>query len=297
MVAAYAAGLVPSRRVVAAAALGAVAFGVSGLFWSQALIAEVYTLHVLLLALVLFVLLLWREGRRDRYLLLAAFLTGLSMTHHLTSGLLLPAAALFVLLVEPRKVLEWKVVVGGAGLFLLGLVPYAYLPLRARMDPPLNIGDPSNQERFSNVVSGAGWQSSMFAFGPAELPDRLSMYLDHLSGQFHWAFLAAGIAGGLHLLARDRAAFALLGFLFSGFLFYALEYDIEDVRYYYTPTSSVLASSSTSGRGADLLRKGTLTGGDTAIGRAAIAALAGLACAVARWALRETYRAVVRSAD
>jgi 4-amino-4-deoxy-L-arabinose transferase-like glycosyltransferase len=85
---AYAVGLVLSRRVVAAA--GALAFGVSGQFWSQAVIAEVYTLHVLFLALALLVLLLWRERRGDGYLLLAAFVIGLSMSHHLTSGLLLP---------------------------------------------------------------------------------------------------------------------------------------------------------------------------------------------------------------
>jgi hypothetical protein len=63
-------------RSIAASALGAIAFGVSG-YLEPGLIAEVYTLHVSVVALVLFVLLLWRDKRRDRYLLLAAFLIGL----------------------------------------------------------------------------------------------------------------------------------------------------------------------------------------------------------------------------
>src|SRR5215213_7667172 len=46
------------RRIAAAA--GAIAFAVSGLFWSQAIVAEVYTLNALFVALILFVLLLWR---------------------------------------------------------------------------------------------------------------------------------------------------------------------------------------------------------------------------------------------
>src|SRR5918998_4208597 len=48
----YCAGLVIGRRVVAAAA-GALAFGFSEAFWSQAVIAEVYTLNALFVALVL----------------------------------------------------------------------------------------------------------------------------------------------------------------------------------------------------------------------------------------------------
>jgi Protein of unknown function (DUF2723) len=56
VVAVFFVGLALSSRIVAAA-VGALAFGVSGLFWSQAVIAEVYTLNVLFVALVVLVLL------------------------------------------------------------------------------------------------------------------------------------------------------------------------------------------------------------------------------------------------
>ena len=61
-----------------ASGAGAIAFGLSVTFWSQAVISEVYTLHVLLMALFLLVLLVWRERRSERYLLLAAFLGGVA---------------------------------------------------------------------------------------------------------------------------------------------------------------------------------------------------------------------------
>ena len=119
-----------SGRVVAAA-IGALAFGASQTFWSQATLAEVYTLNALFIASVLLVLLLWRDTRRDRYLLAAAFLMGLSLTHHLTSGLLLPAGALFVFVVDRGKLRDRRLVLGWAGLFAVRLLTYLYLPIRA----------------------------------------------------------------------------------------------------------------------------------------------------------------------
>jgi len=72
----YRAGLLLSKRIVAAAA-GALAFGLGAALWSQAVIAEVYTLNALLVSVTIVVLLLWRERHRDSYLLLSAFLVGL----------------------------------------------------------------------------------------------------------------------------------------------------------------------------------------------------------------------------
>ena len=294
----YAVGLRLGGSIVAAA-VGAVAFGASPLFWSQAVIAEVYTLQVLFLALAFLVLLAWRETREDKYLLLAAFVLGLSMTHHLTSGLLLPSAALFVLLVEPRKVVDRGIILKGVGVFLVSLVPYAYLPVRARMDPPLNARDPSNWERFKDLVTGGEFKDKMWAFGPEELPERLRMYLDHLAGQFHWAFLVAGIVGFAYLLARDRAAAALLGIPFFGFLLYALEYDIEDVQYYFTPTYAILAVCVSVGLGALLRGTEALARRVSPAVRTSVPAgvLSLLAFAVPLSGLAETYESVDMSED
>jgi 4-amino-4-deoxy-L-arabinose transferase-like glycosyltransferase len=99
-------------------------------------------------ALVALLLLFWRERRDDKYLLkyllVTAFFVGLSITHNMSSGLLLPASLLFVLLVKPRKLVEWRLILKGGGLFLVGLLPWVLLSIRARSDPPLNVGHPSN---------------------------------------------------------------------------------------------------------------------------------------------------------
>ena len=246
----------------AAGAAGALAFGVTPVFWSQAVVAEVYTLNALFVALVLCVLLAWRERRRDGYLLAAAFLMGLSLTHHLTSGLLLPAAALFVLLVEGRKLLEWRLLAKGAGLFVLGLTPYLYLPIRASMrylpegylwgQPLIQEHPPNTLYGFYNLVSGGQWKERMWAFGPAELPGRVQMYLEHMmgyGGQFGVWLVAVAAGGFLYLVYRDLAAAATLGFLYAGWLLHALEYNIEDIEYYFIPTYLVLALCMAAGFG------------------------------------------------
>ena len=236
----YWAGYLVSRRV-AAAAVGALAFGFGGTLWSQAVITEVYTLNALVVALTVAVLLLWRVRRKDRHLLLAAFLCGLALTTHMTSGLLLPAGLLFVALVEWRKLLDLRLVSKGAGSFLLGLAPYLSLPVRSWMDPPFEANNPSNFERFWYVVSGGNLRGGFFAFGPAELPGRLAFYWDHLLGNFNWGLLAAGMVGFAAMLLWDRAAAALTGFLYFGWLFYAVENDIPDIEIYFIPTYVVVS--------------------------------------------------------
>jgi len=236
----FAAGYLLSRRVVAATA-AALAFGLGGTLWSQAVMAEVYTLNALLVALTILTLLLWRERRSDRYLLLSAFLVGFCMTNHLTSGLVLPGSLLFVALVDWRKLVDVKLVLKGVGLFLLGLAPYLYLPIRSAMDPPFKANDPTNFERFWYVVSGGNLRGGFFAFGPPELPGRLLFYLGYLVDNLHWGLLAAGVIGFVALILWDRPAAALLGFLYLGWLFHAVENDIPDVQLYFIPTYLVLS--------------------------------------------------------
>ncbi|MDQ5810601.1 MAG: DUF2723 domain-containing protein [Actinomycetota bacterium] len=236
----YWAGYLVSRRV-AAAAVGALALGFGGTLWSQAVITEVYTLNALVVALTLAVLLLWRARRKDGHLLLAAFLCGLALTTHMTSGLLLPASLLFVALVEWRKLLDLRLVSKGAGSFLLGLAPYLYLPVRSWMDPPFEANNPSNFERFWYVVSGGNLRGGFLAFGPTELPGRLAFYWDHLLGNFNWGLLVAGLVGFAAMLLWDRAAAALTGFLYFGWLFYAVENDIPDIEIYFIPTYVVVS--------------------------------------------------------
>lgn len=81
------------------AALGAIALGISYTFWSQAVIAEVYTPGMAFLVGIMLLLFHWQIGlgKRDLFLFLAAFLAGIGFGVHASVWLIAPPAISFVL--------------------------------------------------------------------------------------------------------------------------------------------------------------------------------------------------------
>lgn len=242
------AGLRLSGRVWAAA-VGALAFAVGNTFWSQAVIAEVYTLNADFVSLIVLVLLVWRDARKDRQLLVVAFLMGLSLTNHLTSGLLLPTAALFVFAVDRRKLRERRLVLKGAALFVLGLTPYLYLPIRASMGPPIGEADPSSFAGFLELVSSSEVGIPFGKFGPVEILSRLASFWGYLLDEFHFGLIIIAVVGALAMLLKDRAGALLLGIPLLGWLAYTLEYDIFDYSIYFIPSYLMLALFMAAGTG------------------------------------------------
>ena len=84
----------PARWVAAAAATGLFAYSYT--FWSVSIIAGMYSLHVLLSAIVLHELVVWDQTRDDRRLYAAAIVLGASMGNHVMTVALLPGAVVLV---------------------------------------------------------------------------------------------------------------------------------------------------------------------------------------------------------
>ena len=300
----YAVGLRLGGRIVAAAA-GALAFGVSETFWSQATIAEVYTLNALFISLVILVLLLWRESGRDRYLLLGAFLAGLSLTHHLTSALVIPAGAAFVLLTNRRKLSAKAMLPKVAGVFVVGLTPYLYLPLRAAMEAPLNEADPSSLGRFLLLITGGNYflknltdaKTGGPAPGSGELSVRLAHYGEHLAGQFPVLLVLVGVLGVVYMVSTDRAAAVLLGVPFLGSLLHGLVYGYEDYYLFLIPAYVVFSLWIAVGLGVVLRRVETWTRRARALKGASLLVFSVLVLALPFFGVRDTYGEVDRSRD
>jgi hypothetical protein len=303
----YLAGLRLCKRAAAAAA-GALAFGLSGTFLSQAVISEVYTLEALLVAFVILVLLVWRDTRADRYLLVSTFLVGLSLTHHLTSVLLVFAAPAYVFLTDRSVFSKAGLVLKSFGLFLLGLLPFLYLPIRAVMQAPLNEADPSTPGRFLLLVTGGsflaessekGRHCSPSALALADPWTKLGLLGEHLLGQFSIILMLVGVIGAVYLLFRDRAAAVLLGTLFLGCLGQAVVYlqlGIEDFYVFLIPAFLAFGLCISAGLGAVLRWAEGLAAGSTT-GRIAVIVLSLLMLAVPLVGVREAYATHDRSGD
>ncbi|MCB0047178.1 MAG: DUF2723 domain-containing protein [Caldilineaceae bacterium] len=121
------------------AGLAAVAAaGVVPVWWQQATVAEVYTLHnALMLALMDVAIGINRTldapGAFRRRMTWIAFLAGLGLAHHRTSALLLPGLALYLLWSVPNIWKPRRAWLAWAGAFLAPLLLYGLIPLRAGM--------------------------------------------------------------------------------------------------------------------------------------------------------------------
>jgi hypothetical protein len=108
-----------------AAFLGAAAFALTGAMWSQAVIAECYALHALLLAIMFYFVLIYRRSMSNRALAGLAVTTGLALANHYPLTML--TACGFLPLIPFRRMTPKSLVWSSAVTAVFIVVPYAYL--------------------------------------------------------------------------------------------------------------------------------------------------------------------------
>ncbi len=138
----------------AAVLVSATAFTV----WNQSNVNEkVYTVSLFTIALLSFLAFRWRdrlgEGKDDNLILLMVFILALSVANHLMAFLAAPALVLFILIVQPRALTNWKLYAGGVAAVVLGLSVHLFLPIRAGLDPVINEADPTCGNLSSAITS------------------------------------------------------------------------------------------------------------------------------------------------
>jgi tetratricopeptide (TPR) repeat protein/4-amino-4-deoxy-L-arabinose transferase-like glycosyltransferase len=192
-----------------AASLG---FGLLRDQWSQAVIAEVYTLNSFFLASSVLILLLWAEERRWTLLYLFAFVFGLALTNHHTVLGAAPGFLLFFLIHGWRLLKDWRRILVGVGAFGLGLLPYVYLPLAASRSLDVNWGDPSGVQGTIDHVLRRQYESGdpVPAQTSGRFLEQAGVLLDHAAGQGGVLLLVLGVAGLIYLAARRFSLFSML---------------------------------------------------------------------------------------
>ena len=199
-----------ARPAIAAAA--ALALGATGTVWAAATVSEVNPLHFLFVAVILHRALIWEVRRRPVDLVLGGLLVGLAFGNHLLMLFVAPFVVVFVLWVGRRELRErpW-LVLATAGAALLGLSVYLYIPIAARLDPPLAYNHPTTLEGVWWLVSGTQFRGQ-FDFFSARGPGEFIASLPAL-----WALVTeratpiVPILGvvGLALLIRRRPVFGV----------------------------------------------------------------------------------------
>jgi len=257
--------------------LTALTFAFSRTFWSQAVIAEVYTLNAFFVALV-FYLLLKRIGESaNQRINKIAFVYGLSLTNHLTMALLAPAMAIYALLTglwknsqraarnqvfgtlgtpntrncghsrPPRNhngekkpgfsSNDMKKALTAAGLFLLGLSAYLYIPLRW---PALH-GRSMALSEFVNWVLGSRFHGAFHWDAWLKDPERYLILGRLILEQYSWVGLALGLLGLAWLLAKRRKETILLLVAYVAYFIYGVNYYVPDVSAFIIPAHLIFA--------------------------------------------------------
>jgi hypothetical protein len=242
------AAFTPDRRMrMVVAGLAVLVSATAFTVWSQSNVNEkVYTLSLFSIALLSWLAFHWRDnlgqGKDDNLILLMVFILALSVGNHLMSFLAAPALLVFILLVESRTLLNWKLYAFGAAVALLGLSIHLFLPLRASLGPIINEADPSTWQALMDSLARNQYDKPSVFSDPTDpaLPRGISMvvaqignYLQYFDWQ--WArslggtdtffagfrplvtvlFTTIGVYGAYEHFRRDRASFWFIGILFA----------------------------------------------------------------------------------
>ncbi len=216
----------------------ALALAFSGTFWFQSVSVEVYSLHILLINLVIFFLVKAFINSKEinysnakQWFLFAAILA-LSFSNHMTTLLILPGTAYLYFQKNKFNSASLKRI----GLMLIIFFPiliilYLYLPIRAGQNPQINWGNPIDLERILRHVSGKQYQIWLFS-SAAAAKKQLIYFINSPWSEFSISLIIAFI--GLFFsfkIAKKFFIFLLITFLST--VLYSINYDINDIDSYF----------------------------------------------------------------
>jgi len=225
--------ILPGRDGLLAALAGALSLGFSLHYWSQAVVAEVYSLHLLFFSIVVFLVLSWADGGKTKYLLLASYVLGLSFANHMLSMLTLVFAVTVVVWPKPGPRMSVKTLLSCAALFCLALTLYAYLPIRSARNPELDWGNPETWSQFKWVVTGAQYHFRLLA---TPFPEALSRLWPGPFLAAGWPVLLLSLVGLVPDGKHNRLRASLLAVVVLDLIAVAV-YEIPDPPAYFLPAS------------------------------------------------------------
>ncbi len=213
----------------------------SPMFWSQAVVTEVYALNALFVALLLFALA--KASAEWPHRALAPAGLGLGLANHVTIVLMLPSLLLGL---APRFRAGAPTARTALGLLAIGVgvgtALYLLLPLRSAAAPPYaSWGDLRTPADLAAHVTGSTYRDALFSLPLEAVLLKLPVVARLLLDQFGWAGYLLIVMGCWSMFQERRlfsAAWCLAALLY---LLFALEYAVLDSQLYLMPFFLLLA--------------------------------------------------------
>lgn len=209
------------RLTTLAAALIPLSLAFSDIFWSQAIMAKMYQLHLLFVAAAVWMLVKFWDRPRASYALWTAFLVSLGFGAH---QMILFFAPVFLLGFLIRKLpgedryyfhpsITKRVILWSFVMILFGLSAYLYLPVRSAAHPGYQWEDLSAFKPFVRHVFRSEYKDLAAGFDWKYKAEFLASFLQNVFDQFRWLIILA--LPGLAVLIRQRRVLLLTAGVFA----------------------------------------------------------------------------------
>lgn len=213
-------------------------------FWSQAVIAEVYTLHLALIGVCLLALHRYASHPSFRRLVVFLALYALSFGNHLTMILLAIPFGIFLLHASatPSHLLNARIAGVAAGIAALGALQYApnFMSIWGSFSASESAADRIAAFWFDTTKQD--WRESMVLGVEAnQVSDRLAMWLFDSRQQFGTTGLALAAAGVVAIWRESRPWAWLIVTMYAASTLFALSYNVGDSHVFFLPAHFVTA--------------------------------------------------------
>jgi len=222
----------------AAATIAGFVGGLNESAWSQAVIAEVYALHGIMVMLVFLALLKWEERRTWRAIAWLGLVTGFGLTHH--RAILFIAAPALIAAVALQRPFMVRGLIKAVGAGLAPLAIYAYLPIRAAAKPLLNWGNCVTWQNFWYHVMAKAYMHLILARTLRSTLIRAFSLVKSAGVEISWPGLVGAIAGGVLLIRRRPVLGAVTAVSFVTLLLWNSAYKDVVVIHFHLPTFLIM---------------------------------------------------------
>jgi transmembrane protein TMEM260 (protein O-mannosyltransferase) len=208
-------------------------------FWTQAIIAEVYSLHLTLVGACLIALYWWSLAPTTGRLAVFFAVYALAFGNHLTMILLFIPCTVFLFHAHPRRreLVRPSTIALAIGIAAVGALQYVqnFLWVWSSIEAPVSWSD--RIAAFWMDATKSDWRGEMvMGVDRSQVIDRLAMVRWDAWQQFGWIGLALAVIGATRVwrLSREWAAFLWLAYVIS--TVFAWTYNVGDTHVFLLPS-------------------------------------------------------------
>jgi hypothetical protein len=228
-----------------ASLVASLSFAISPVFLNKATMAEVYTLQIFIILLIVYLGYSLIHSWDTRKIWMISFLLGLGASHHMMTIFLIPAF-LYLLFIAPKETKKLKIYLLIILFGIVGLFPYIFILFRNHLLPPVFFPKwfGIKMDCISDwywLLSGKLHRVDMSSFSLTRYIKDFGFFGFLLFRDFYWVGGVLGLLGLIKYFKIEKRPAIFLSLVFFSHVAFFIHYNIPDIFDYYPITYSVWA--------------------------------------------------------